>query len=312
MSTTHKPCSVLAVLLISLMAQTGQAKWPWQSDRWPWNRLLKPKPAVLYIADPARDSKRAFTRQSSELYAIIRKMTTAQAGPGLVIVVPGWKGKGDWYKTLAVNIKDTIDKDGWLCGWYDWRDQANRLGHTEATQAARITFGPSLGAEVVALSHQWRHVHLIGLDSGCWLISEAAKVISAHTNASIHLTFLEPYCPPFWRQEELGQLDCNDCWADHYFSREIPTHQPFVLPHAHNVDLTTIEPGPAPLPFACRWYLATVSGRYLEQRYRDRPVFTTVGQIAYGFVRSLEAGKDNWAYSLKLKVGNEPVLVIGK
>jgi len=268
----------------------------------------------LFIAEPVKGSKRVFTRQSSELYAAINRLTKAsgQDGPCLVVVVPGWKDKGTWYKDLAAAIRDKVDRDRWICGWYDWRGQANRLGHTEATQAARLTFGPSLGAEIVALSRQWGHVHLIGLDSGCWLINEAARVIASDTNASVHLTFLDAYIPPFWQQEELGRINSDRCWVDHYFCREIPTQERITLTSAHNVDLTTIEPGPASLPFSCRWYMATVTGNYQEQRYKDKPVHTRVGQIEYGFARSMEMGRANWDYSLKLKVGNEPVLVIAK
>ena len=33
------------------------------------------------------------------------------------------------------------------------------------------------------------------------------------------------------------------------------------------------------------------------------------GDIEYGFARSLEAGKDNWEKSLKLKMGNEAIKI---
>lgn len=301
-----------------MLAATGQvyAKWPWQSDTWPWNRFIKPRPPTLNILEPAKGGKRTFTKQSSELYALVRRITETNKdiGPCLVIVTHGWKDRSDWYKDLAMAIRDRVDANSWICGWYDWAGQANRLGHTEATQAGRLTFGPSLGAEVVALSRQWRHVHLIGLDSGAWLINEAARVIASHTGASVHLTFLDPYIPPFWRSDDLGAIGCpaGSCWADHYLNRELPTEDRLPLINAHNVDISTIEPGPAATPFSCRWYVATVVGRYQELRYKNSPVYNKVGQILYGFARGLEAGRTNWEYSLKLKVGNEPVLVIAK
>jgi len=55
-----------------------------------------------------------------------------------------------------------------------------------------------------------------------------------------------------------------------------------------------------------------VVGRFTGKPYKDKPLFTHVGEIEYGIDRSLEAGAANWEYSRKLQGGNEPIMVIAK
>ena len=300
------------------IATPAQAKWPW--DNWPMDRWLKPKPPALVFADPTPGSKKTWTRQSQDLQRLINKIVAdanaADQGPCLVVVTHGWKEKADWYKDMALAIRDRLDGNQWFCAWYDWRAQAKRPSAIDTTQSARMTFGPSLGRDIVATSKVWRHVHLIGHSSGCWLISEAAQTITQQTKASVHLTFMDAYIPPFWHQEELGCVVCQPntvCWVDHYFSPDAAselTQKP--LSNALNVDLSAIDPGPNSHRFPFHWYQATVVGRFIDKPYKDKPLFTRAGEIEYGFVRSLESGQTNWDYSRKLQGGNEPVMVIAK
>ena len=81
-----------------------------------------------------------------------------------------------------------------------------------------------MGQNILKLSKNLRHVHLIGHSAGSWLISEAARIIAKETNASIHLTFLDAYVPLSWQQEKLGDFSVDPnvpYWADHYFTRDI-------------------------------------------------------------------------------------------
>jgi hypothetical protein len=299
------------------IATPVQARWP--MDNWPLDRWFKPKPPALVFADPTPGSKKTLTRPQ-DLQGILDRIASdannAVQGPSLIVITHGWNEKADWYKDMALAIRDRLDGGPWICAWYDWRAQAKRSSPIDATQSARLTYGPALGTEIVEISKQWKHVHLIGHSSGCWLNNEAAKIISKETKASIHLTLLDAYIPPFWHQEELGCVVCQPntvCWVEHYFSRDAAselTQKP--LSNALNVDLSAIDPGPNKHRFPFHWYQATVVGRFTEKPYIDKPLFTHVGEIEYGIDRSLEAGAANWEFSRKLQGGNEPIMVIAK
>ena len=313
----------LAMGIFVAISTQAQARWPldsWLLDRWPLDRWLKPKPPMLVFADPAQGSKKNWNRQSSDLQGLLDRIiadaNNTDQGPCLVVVTHGWKEKTDWHKDLALAIRDRLDGGPWICAWYDWRAQAKRSSPIDATQSARLTYGPSLGMEIIETSRQWKHVHLIGHSSGCWLISEAARIITQETKASVHLTFLDAYIPPFWHQEELGCVVCQPhtvCWVDHYFSRDTVSElTQKSLSNALNIDLSAIDPGPNKRRYPFYWYQATVVGRFTEKPYKDKPLFTHVGEIEYGFDRSLEKGVTNWEFSRKLQGGNEPILVIAK
>ena len=48
---------------------------------------------------------------------------------------------------------------------------------------ARDTAGKMLAEQILKISKNPQHVHLIAHSSGCWAISEAAKIIAKKTNA---------------------------------------------------------------------------------------------------------------------------------
>ena len=232
----------------------------------------------------------------------------------LVIATHGWIERTLWPRDLALAIKEKVDSGKWICGWYDWRHQANRINPTDAAEYGRNIAGLILGKEIVGLSKDWRHIHLIGHSAGAWVINEAAKIIAEETNATIHLTFLDAYVPTFWHEDELGYITSDPnvlCWAEHYFTRDITlgvTEK--LLVHAHNVDLTDVTPGINDHKFPWHWYLATVNGKYAEeQRYEGKELFYRAGTIEYGFARSLEAGTDNWKTSTTLKMESDVVKI---
>ena len=282
---------LIAILSIAISCAIQSVKS--SSDRQEEN--LQP---ILYIAAPDSNSTEMLIAEPS----LITNETC------LVIATHGWIERTLWPQDLVLAIRGKVDCEKWICGWYDWRYQANRINPTDAAEFGKNNAGPMLGDEIVRLSKDWKHIHLIGHSAGAWVINEAAKIIAEETNATIHLTFLDAYVPTFWNEDELGCVasDPNvSCWAEHYFTRDITlTVTEKLLEHAHNVDLTDVTPGINDHKFPWHWYLATVTGKYAEgQRYEGRELFYRAQTIEYGFARSFEAGPDNWKASTALKMG---------
>lgn len=192
------------------------------------------------------------------LSEIFNANSAAGARFNLVITTHGWIEKRPWPKDLALSIKSQINSQDWLCGWYDWRGQAKYINPTDAAKYGRDIAGPLLGKRITGLSKNYRHIHLIGHSAGSWVINEAAKVIARETNASIHLTFLDAYVPPFWDEDELGDFPSDPNfirWADHYFTSDITLGATGKrLTNAHNVNLTDVTPGINDHQFPHYWY----------------------------------------------------------
>lgn len=288
---------LLAVLSVAISCAIQSAKSSSEKQQ-------KNQQPVLYIATPEGNS--------SEMLIAEPDLVTDEAC--LVIATHGWIERTLWPQDLALAIKEKVDCGKWLCGWYDWRGQANRINPTDAAEFGKNNAGPMLGKEIVGLSKKWKHVHLIGHSAGAWVINEAAEIIAKETNATIHLTFLDAYVPAFWNEDELGCIASDPnvhCWAEHYFTRDITlavTEK--LLQHAHNVDLTDITPGINNHKFPWHWYLATVNGKYAAgQRYEGRELFYRAGTIEYGFIRSLESGPHNWKTSTALKMSSSEVKI---
>jgi len=238
---------------------------------------------------------------------------------GLVIVTHGWieAGRGDWPEDMAVEIKSRVDPNMWFCGYFDWSKGAGTINPTDATRYARDIAGPQLGKEIIKRGRGFRHIHMIGHSSGCWLISEAAKSIAKETRADIHLTFLDAYVPPFWDEGSLGDVNVADkvkCWIDQYYTRDYTlgwTQED--LTNAHNVDVTDIDQHIKDHNFPWRWYYATITGKFPKGHFLDdRKLVYTADGIEYGFARSLEADLNAWRQSLKLPTGNIAVRLTQK
>lgn len=233
--------------------------------------------------------------------------------PNLVIITHGWHEREAWPAQMALAIGERADRKFWCCGWYDWRGQASRLWPSDAAKVARDGMGPQLGRQIVGLSRQWRHVHLVGHSAGSWLINEAAGVVAQQTSASVHLTFLDAYVPQGWDEKSLGRLvgdPCETCWAEHYFTRDPLNLTENVLTWACNVDVTDVNPGFKGHKFPWHWYQATIAGRYDPTgRFAHTRVCSESGGTCYGYMRSLEAGSRNWLASMALRAPRAPVTV---
>jgi hypothetical protein len=230
----------------------------------------------------------------------------------IVIATHGWIEYERWPEELATAIRNKVDANEWLCGWFDWRSEAKVINPRDAAQYARDKAGPMLAKQILKLSKNPKHVHLIGHSAGAWVISEAAKIIAKETQAYIHLTFLDAYVPLEWDANSLGNIATEPnrlYWADHYLTEDITLEVTYcVLKYAHNIDIGDITPGLKDHRFPFHWYIATVLGKYpAKDKYGGKQLYYTSGDTEYGFTRSLEAGTKNWEQSLKLPMGNVPV-----
>ncbi|MBN2588241.1 MAG: alpha/beta hydrolase [Sedimentisphaerales bacterium] len=235
----------------------------------------------------------------------------------LVVITHGWIEDKSWPCDIATAIADKVDSDEWTCAWFDWRTQSMVLNPTDAATFAKEKAGDILAEKILELSKNFSHIHLIGHSAGSWAINEAANILSKQTNSTFHLTFLDAYVPPFWDEKELGSIS-NDpnitCWIEHYFTHDITLAvTEILLTNAHNVDLTDANPGINSHKFPWHWYYSTVLGKYAkDQRYEGKKLYFSDGNINYGFLRSLEAGNQNWQDSLKLTPNKKDVKIIKK
>jgi len=274
---------------------------------------------TLFVCLP--DSNEMTVAEPNSLRKIVEQASGNANLPGnnhLVIITHGWFEDEPWPTEMAMAIKKKADSKKWLCGWYDWRQEARTLNPVDAAKYGRDIAGPVLGQRIIDISKKWQHIHLIGHSSGAWVISEAAKVIARQTGASIHITFLDAFIPPFWKENKLGDLGEPNIpfWAEHYFTSDISLGTTAKqLKHAYNVDITDITPGNIPgfsnhrFPF--HWYYATITGQYApKQKYEGKKLFTHIGNMEYGFARSLETGWEGWHINkIVFAAGNKPVKI---
>ena len=231
----------------------------------------------------------------------------------IVIVTHGWidKGRNDWPSDIIEALSNKVDPNEWVCSFFDWAEGAGVVSPIYAAQYSRDIAGPRLAKAILNITenpNQFKHIHLIAHSAGAWVINSAARIIATQTKATIHLTFLDAYVPPSWSSKELGNIETTaDFWAEHYYTKDFTlntTHHD--LPNAHNVDITKIDPWFKEHEFPYRWYYATVVGKYQQKDWeRKEPVATNFQGVNYGFVRSREAGKNNWQKSLILKRGKK-------
>jgi len=230
-----------------------------------------------------------------------------------VIVTHGWidEAFGSWPADIAGAISQRVDPNEWVCGFFDWTGGAAAASPVDAAKYARDVAGPRLAEAISKLNIQFEHVHLIAHSAGCWAINNAAKQITGDTGAEIHLTFLDAYVPPFWKEDDLGKIEAAG-WVDHYYTKDITLAATHIdLSGAHNVDITDIDEAVKNHKFPYRWYYATVAGSYRPtDRERDQKVITRSGNLDYGFERSREAGQDNWSKSLTLRKGRKAVQIV--
>jgi hypothetical protein len=294
---------LVVVLAIAAYCMPAQAGWLFTE-----NSEKPPAEPTLFIVSTESNSPDKSGLRFNDV------SISAPAGRNIVVTTHGWFEREPWPKNLAILIKDKVDANEWICGWFDWRTEARVINPTNAAKYGRDTAGPMLAKQILQVSKNTKHIHLIGHSAGCWLISEAAKELAKKTNASIHLTFLDAYVPPKWKEDELGDFTNEPnvvYWAEHYFTRDITLKvTERWLTHAHNVDISNITPGLKDHRFPFHWYPATVLGKYdQKEKYGGKKLYRISGNIEYGFARCLESGESNWKQSLELPCGNEAVVL---
>ena len=138
-----------------------------------------------------------------------------------VIVTHGWidKGGGSWPADIAAAISQRVDPNEWVCGFFDWAGGASVVRPVDSAKYARDVAGAILTKAVLELGAEFKHIHLIGHSAGCWAMNDAAARISKETGAEIHLTFLDAYVPPFWKESGLGKIGAAG-WAEHYYTKD--------------------------------------------------------------------------------------------
>jgi len=235
-------------------------------------------------------------------------------GLKIVIATHGWIERESWPGELAMAFRNKVDSNEWVCGWFDWHHEARVVNPRDAAQYARDTAGKMLAEQILKISKNPQHIHLIGHSAGSWAISEAAKIIAKQTNASIHLTFLDAYVPLGWDANSLGDISAEPntiYWADQYLTQDITLAvTDRILAHAHNVDIGDITPSVKDHRFPFHWYPATVLGKYApNDKYAGKKLHYKSGDIEYGFARSFESGKQNWSKSLTLPMGSEALKI---
>jgi hypothetical protein len=234
---------------------------------------------------------------------------------GLVVVTHGWieKGTGNWPEDMAKVIEEKVDINDWVCAYFDWEKGARTINATNATKYARDTAGSALARQILKLDSDFQYIHLIGHSSGCWLISEAAKILTKKTKADIHLTLLDVYVPAFWDEDSMADINSPsdvNCWIEHYYTRDYTLGwTQYDLKNAHNVDITAVDKLINDHNFPWRWYYASIANKYPPHIFSDhKEIVTYAGKTQYGFARSLEAGgRGAWGESLKLPKGNKAV-----
>jgi hypothetical protein len=237
----------------------------------------------------------------------------------LVIATHGWldKGEGDWPGEMAAAICERVDPNQWICGSYDWKGGSAVITSVQAAEYARDVAGPRLAKALLSLEIDFKHIHFIGHSAGSWVVHSAAQSIaSARPETQFHLTFLDAYVPAQWNEDMLGDIFADEkkqqanVWAEHYYTKDFTffvTEHP--LKHAHNVDISAIDPLIREHEFPYRWYTATITGKFDRWDEKKEPVYLRVGDIDYGFARSLESGLDNWTQTRTLNKDNPPVKI---
>jgi hypothetical protein len=232
----------------------------------------------------------------------------------LVITTHGWldKADGKWPADIAAALREIVDPNDWICGYYDWSGGSQVANPIDAAKYSRDIAGPRLAAAVLSLDQDFDHVHLIAHSAGCWGINSAAEIINEKIPTDIHLTFLDAYVPPKWPQEDLGNITAkykHNVFAEHYYTKDITlyvTHHD--LDNACNIDLSNIDVGLHAHEFPYRWYYATIAGQYRRKDSEfGNEVYTVSGKLNYGIARAKESGYENWKQSLALKDGDETI-----
>lgn len=239
----------------------------------------------------------------------------------LVIVTHGWRGGGSkWMGNMVKSINAYL-KDNGLSTWrahdFNWEKKAEILKRDGGPVTALYngkSEGSILGIHIASLNLD--HVHLIAHSAGAGLIQAACDAIKLLSpNTTVHLTFLDPFVG--LNDNERKNYGKGADWADNYFARDLKTSLFFweftegVLPNAHNIDITFLDPNGVistvdnqVTSVPCTEKNATHAWPY---QFYEKSIGAETG---FGFHMSKEGG--NWDTTLSnYDVGNDPALVLG-
>lgn len=255
----------------------------------------------------------------------------------LVLIAHGWT---PWWCVAPVDFNSCDDSwvgemsaaielgspGDWQVVGYRWTKESYTLLGPATVVAAAERVGEQVGAQIVergtgAPKGRWSHVHLIGNSAGAALVERAGQVIKAMTpETTIHTTFLDPFVG--FLQMERSAYGASSHWSDSYFASDVVTDglTEGALDHAHNVDVTALDPKATTTPVYCCSSATTITSlsdicgtRFLSshdwpRRFYLQTVKTRDWPEArdYGFQLSKEAGgwNDNAG---RYSVGNVPV-----
>ncbi|MFH1354471.1 MAG: PEP-CTERM sorting domain-containing protein, partial [bacterium] len=226
----------------------------------------------------------------------------------LVLVTHGWNVSGSqggetWVDEMARDIRAYIDAHradaaDWEVVVYDWRDLAGSL---ETGPDLALANGGLLGAiegELLA-RRDYDHVHLVGNSAGAALVDSATDHIKARSpGTTVHITFLDAYAPGMFA----GSYGDSADWADQYLNRGDSLWLEWteeVLPHAHNVDVTWLNPTPSLIPLVNHFW----PHEFYQESIVPRDEFE-----GYGFLLSREATVGAWNPGATYPIDTEVVL----
>jgi pimeloyl-ACP methyl ester carboxylesterase len=171
----------------------------------------------------------------------------------MAVVVHGWTSNPDiWVRDTnaswgPLGFQNTLRgalgaaSNQWDVWGFDWREGASDRGTTYPATSNEINAqrqGQYLAKQILAQSNAG-HVHLFGHSLGGRVVETAATIIrQANPNITIHQTFLDAYTPYAWSRV-YGE---HATYADHIVNMDGAGSTNDMMPHAHNVDVTAMQP----------------------------------------------------------------------
>jgi hypothetical protein len=271
---------------------------------------LAPRPRIFAVVPEAN----SLTEYTALLIENDVKIDTLPEN--IVIITHGWNEQTIWFFRLASAVTSKVDNIKWASFFCDWRKNSRILNPVEAAQIAKQKIATKIiNTFPQKITKNIRHIHLIAHSAGSWAVTEAAQHFAKTTSADIHITLLDAYVPPFWKETDLADLPPSKnkkYYIEQYFTRDITLYATEVtLTNAHNVDITKIDPTIPDHEFPYHWYTATVINKYFPKTfYAGQKLYhTSQTGTQYGYKRSKQTSQENWKKSLTLKKANQPVIL---
>jgi hypothetical protein len=255
----------------------------------------------------------------------------SEAGKDSLILITHGRTVGsdthDWVDDMKASIKQSVPNN-WMVLAHKWTEQAAASPVTVLSRAKSV--GRQLGRSIMNIAEltpnqAWSHVHLIAHSAGADVIDEASRIVALESPplTTVHTTFLDPYTGATdGGRAEYGRY-AN--WSDSYYSIDDETYDRVIgrtegrLDHAHNVDITWLDPSSRPAPDI---YVSGVAGStpaILPQRYSTHSWPRQFYQQSiphgiafaplYGYPMSKEGG--GWPNRYDHPKGNTPIVLNG-